>query len=268
MSETAFILDTSSFIHRAYHASKKRPTFTKDGQPNAAVNLFRNMLQRLRRDHTMNYLVAACDVHAPTFRTKLYPEYKAQRLTPPADLVSQIPGCMAALRSEFIPRIELAGYEADDIIGTLARRITALGTDVVIVAGDKDMAQLVSVSHDGGEVRLLNTGKNKILNVAGVLDEYGVWPHQVVDYLALVGDTSDNVPGCTGIGPKGALELLKQFGTVEEILSRPGEIESGRYRHAIMCYADMVRLSKKLVTIDCNVPLPDDLTVITAKGGF
>src|SRR5208282_5591309 len=129
----AYLLDTSSFIHRAFHASKERPTFTKDGKPNFAINLFRNMLERLQRDHKPDYLIAACDVHAPTFRSELYTQYKAQRPTPPD-----------VLMTAHVPTINFPGYEADDIIGTLAHRIVPI-MDVVIVCGDKDMAQLVEV---------------------------------------------------------------------------------------------------------------------------
>ncbi len=253
---TAYLLDTSSFIHRSYHASKERPTFTKDGKPNFAINLFRNMLERLQRDQKPDYLIACCDVHAPTFRSELYAEYKAQRPTPPEDLISQIDGCMDVLLKAGVPTINFPGYEADDIIGTLAHRIVPV-MDVVIVCGDKDMAQLVEVYGEGQCVRVWNTGKNKMLGPIEVFEEYGVMPHQIVDYLSLVGDTSDNVPGCKGIGPKGAIELLKQFGNLDAILNRSSEISSKTYRHAVQNNREMVRLSRKLVTIDCNVPLPD-----------
>jgi DNA polymerase-1 len=157
-----------------------------------------------------------------------------------------------------MPIYQQNGYEADDIIGTLCHRILK-DSDVVIVSGDKDMAQLVNeYSARGERVQLLNTNVNKILNVMGVFDEYGVYPHQVTDYLALVGDTSDNVPGASGVGPMGALAILKQFRNVEEAIARSGEIECARWRHAVQNSRDMILLSKKLVTIDCNVPLKEN----------
>ncbi len=252
---TAFILDVSSFIHRAFHVSKERQVYTKEGVPCGAVKVFRTMLEKLKKDYAPDYLVAALDIHQPTFRTALYPDYKATRATPDPELLAQIPGCRAVLVEYKIPIFEMVGYEADDIIGTLARRISWQGTDVVIVSGDKDMAQLVSVSHDNGIVSILNTNKGVMIGTLDVFEKYGVWPEQMTDYLALVGDTCDNVPGCSGIGPKGAMELIQQFGSIEEMLARPGEIVSGRYRHAVMQYETEIRLSKKLVTIDCNVPL-------------
>jgi DNA polymerase-1 len=252
MSRT-FILDVSSFVHRAYHVSKDRPTFTKDGTPNAAVNVFRTMLNKLRNDHSPDYLVAACDVNEPSFRMKLYPAYKAQRPAPDEALVKQLPGCRAVLIQEHIPIFEMAGYEADDIIGTLCQRIEG---DVVIVSGDKDMAQLVEWS---GRVTMLNTNTNKFLDDGGVFEEYGIYPSHVVDYLALVGDTSDNVPGCNGVGPEGARMLLKMFNGVEDIIRNAGQISSNRYRHAVLAHREDILLSKRLVTIDCNVPLPEDL---------
>jgi len=251
----AFILDSSSIQYRAYHASKERPTYTKDGVPNAAVNLYRTMIARMRREWKPDYLVAACDTSRnETFRTKLYPLYKAQRSAPPVDYVKQLSGFRALLESEFIPIFEKEGFEADDIIGTLCQRIRK-DSDVVIVSGDKDMAQLVSVSHDEFEVSLLNTNKNKILNVVGVLEEYGVWPHQVVDYLAMVGDTSDNVPGARGLGPKGARALLEQFGSLDEIIKRSAEIRNKGWRHAIEDNLTMIALSRQLVKIETGVAL-------------
>jgi DNA polymerase-1 len=254
MSQT-FIIDASSFQYRAFHASKNRPTYTKDGLPNAAVLLFKKMLRRLLAEHSPDYTIAAADTCEQTFRTKLYAFYKATRLTPPEDYIRQLPGFDEALRNEHIPVFAVPGYEADDVIGTLCQAIRKVA-DVVIVSDDKDVAQLVSVSHDEGEVRLLNDSKNQMLNIADVKERYGVWPHQMVDYLALVGDSVDNVPGADGIGCVGAAMLINQFGSVEHIIHHASEIAAGRLRHAVLCYADSIRLSKKLVTIDCNVPLP------------
>ncbi len=249
MSRT-FILDASSFWYRAHYASAERQTYTRNGIPNAGVNLFRKMVAALKKEHNPDFIIAACDCHAPTFRNQLYPDYKAnRRALPPVDYTAQEPGFRKVLEEFNIQSYEMLGFEADDVIGTLSQR---LETDVVIAAGDKDMAQLVEWS---GRVKMLNTNTGKILDSMGVFDEYGVYPQQVIDYLALVGDASDNVPGCDGIGPNGALLLLKMFSTVEEIIRRVGEISSKRYRRAIMFHAADILLSKKLVTIDCHVPL-------------
>ena len=247
MKQTCYILDASSFFHRAFHASKERPTYDKNHVPNYAVNLFRTMLLRLRKEQKPDYMVAALDCKEPTFRNALYPEYKATRQTPHHEFIAQIPGFRAILREFLIPVFEKPGFEADDIIGTLCQHVEC---DVVIVTGDKDMAQLVEWS---GRVKVFNTWKNKMLDAAGIAEEYGVYPSKIIDYLALVGDASDNVPGCKGIGPDGAIMLLKMFDNVEEMIKHVGEISSNRYRHAIMTHIDEIILSKQLVTIDCRV---------------
>jgi DNA polymerase-1 len=248
VKQTCIILDTSSFQHRAFHVAKERPTYTKEGVPTYAVNLFRRMIQTLRKDYKPDYMVAACDCKEQTFRTKLYPQYKATRQTPHPEYLQQLDGFRAVLHEFKIPIFEMPGYEADDIIGTLCQHIEC---DILIATGDKDMAQLVDWS---GHVKILNTNKNKILDSDGVLDEYGVTPAHIVDYLSLVGDTSDNVPGCKGVGPDGAIMLLKMFCDVEDIIRHVGEISSNRYRHAIQEHTAEILLSKRLVTIDCHVP--------------
>lgn len=254
------ILDASSLQYRAYYASEARPTFTKEHVPNAAVNLLRTMIHKLRRDLEPQYMVAACDSQAPNFRVKLYPQYKEQRLTPPENYTLQRPGFAALFRSEFIPAFAVDGYEADDIIGTLAKRISN-DTSVVIVSGDKDMAQLV---RDDYGIQLFNTNTGEMLDEYGVFTQYGVWPREVVDYLSLVGDTSDNVPGAQGIGPKGAIDLIKQFESVEKMIDCAMQISSRHLRHRVLECSGSILLSKKLVTIDCNVPLPEDLTLCQA----
>jgi DNA polymerase-1 len=250
LRQTTFILDASSFWYRAYYASEQRQTYTKECVPNGGVNLFRHMIEALKRKHSPDFIVAACDCHAPTFRNRLYPLYKANRSAlPPVDYTAQEPGFRAVLKEFSIPAYQMAGFEADDVIGTLCQR---LETDIVIAAGDKDMAQLVEWS---GRVKMLNTGTGKILDAAGVFEEYGIYPDSVADYLALIGDDSDNIPGCDGVGPAGALMLLRMFGCAEDVIKRSGEISSKRYRHAVQNNAAMILLSKKLATINCQVPL-------------
>ncbi len=250
MSRT-IIIDASSFQYRAYHASKDRQTFTKDGVPNGGVNLLRKMLDRLARVYSPSYMVAAFDSVTPTFRSALFPAYKAQRAAPEPFYIAQIP----SFREEFwpMPCYQKDGYEADDIIGTLCYRILKDCPDVIIASGDKDMAQLVGV-FTAGEVQFLNTAKEQVLNSRGVKEEYGVYPQQITDYLALVGDEVDNVPGAKGIGPAGAIILLNQFKTVVQMIAHSGEIELKHLRDAVRENAETILLSKKLVTIDCNVP--------------
>ncbi len=249
------ILDASSLQYRAYYASEARPTFDKNGTPNAAVNLLRTMIHKLRREHAPERILAACDSQAPNFRVKLYPEYKAQRLTPPENYAKQRPGFAALFAQESIPTFAVSGYEADDVIGTLTRRIH--DSEIVIVSGDKDMAQLVK---DDYGIELLNTNTGELLDEYGVFTHFGVWPAEVVDYLSLVGDTSDNVPGAKGIGPKNALDLIKQFRSVERMIDCSSQISSRHVRHRVLECSGSILMSKKLVTIDCNVPLPEDLT--------
>lgn len=244
---TTLVIDASSFQYRAFYAALPRPTYTKDGTPNYAVNLFRTMLYKIRKDYAPSNIAAALDCPEPTFRRKLYPDYKATRRTPPAEYIAQLPGFRAILQ-EFAADIhEMPGFEADDIIGTLAKHTPG---NVLIASGDKDMAQLVS----DYRVRLLNTNKSAVLESAQVIEQYGVRPEQIPDLLALIGDVSDNVPGCKGIGDKGAVELLRKFGTVENLLSRHGEVQEARYRRALITQTETVLLSKKLATIDCDVP--------------
>lgn len=242
-----YLLDTSSFMHRAYHASKERPYYTKDGVPCAAVSLFRTMLDRLYREHSPDVLYAACDVHVPTFRSVLYPEYKAQRKSPPPDFLAQVPAMINLLHAREITIIEVPGYEADDIIGTLA---ATTPPTVFIVSGDKDMLQLIRPG-----VYVLNPAKG-VFDNARVKAEIGVTPAQIVDLLALRGDTADNVPGAKGVGDKGAVELIQQFGNVEAVIAQSGCISNAGYRRAVQLHADTIRLSKRLVTICCDVPLP------------
>lgn len=249
--EQCFLLDTSSMMHRAYHATKDRPLCNRAGERVESIATFRAMVDRIQRVYLPDYIIAACDVHVPTFRKLLYPEYKAQREKPDAEFLQQVPGMMEELRKRQIRIIEAPGFEADDIIGTMCDRITQDGTNVVIVSGDKDIAQLVRPG-----VQFLHTGKDRMLDTEGVREHYGVEPNQIVDLLALVGDTSDNVPGAKGIGAAGALELIAKYGCVEMVLKRCNEIRHKRQREAIKAHVAEIKLSLDLVTIRRNVPIP------------
>jgi DNA polymerase-1 len=241
-----FILDASSFQHRAFHVTKARPMYTKTGVPIAGVSLFRKMLVKVQRDCKPDNLIAAMDAETPTWRHKLYPQYKANRTAPDPEYIQQIPGFRQVLLTAGIPTFEAPGWEADDVIGTLTKKVQG---DIVIVSGDKDMAQLVD-----DRVLLLQLDKKHILDEFDVTLLYGVPPSQIVDYLALVGDATDNVPGCKGIGSKGAVQLLNEFGTVEAIIENRSSIASNLYRHAVTEHMDDLLLSKKLVTICRDIP--------------
>ncbi len=266
-----------SFIFRAYHAmARQRGMSTKTGLPTAAIYVFVNMLRKLRDDFSPEYLAAVFDVAGPTFRdlqaaaiTDLrrfdaktqafekveYHGYKANRAEMPADLAQQLPCIRRALEAYRIPILELQGYEADDVIGTLARKAAAQSYSVYVVSSDKDMLQLVN-----DKVLVLNPPKdNLICDAAKVEELLGVPPERVVDVMALRGDSIDNVPGAPGIGDKGSVELIKRFGSVEQTLDRAAEIERKTYRESLQNNREAVLISKQLVTIDCNVPVELDV---------
>jgi DNA polymerase-1 len=275
-------MDAMSFIFRAYHAmSRTRGMTTKTGLPTAATYVFVNMLRKLRDDFSPEYLAAVFDVAAPTFRdqeaeaiTKVrkfdiktqtfqeieYRGYKANRSEMPSELVQQVPYIRRALEAYRIPILELAGYEADDVIGTLARKAAAQSYLVYVVSSDKDMLQLVN-----DRVLVLNPPKdNLICDPRKVEEILGVPPERVVDVMALRGDSVDNIPGAPGIGDKGSVELIKRFGTVEQALDRASEVEKKSYRESLENNRDTVLFSKRMVTIDCDVPVDLDLNAMRA----
>ena len=268
-----FLIDTMSFIFRAYHAmARQRSMSTKAGLPTAAVYVFVNMLRKLRDDFSPAYLAAVFDVAAKTFRdtqaeaiTKVrkfdiktqtfteieYKGYKANRVAMPEDLAQQIPYIRRALEAYRIPILELAGFEADDVIGTLARKAAAANYCVYVVSSDKDMMQLVN-----DDIQILNPPKdNLICNAAKVEEILGVPPERVIDVMALRGDSIDNIPGAPGIGEKGSVEIIKRFGTVEQALDRADEVEKKTYRESLLNNRDIIMFSKSMATIDTNVPV-------------
>jgi len=272
-----------SFIFRAYHAmARQRSMSTKAGLPTAAIYVFVNMLRKLRDDFSPAYLAAVFDVAAPTFRdtqaesittvrkfdikTQTFTEvayqgYKANRKAMPEDLAQQIPYIRRALEAYRIPILELSGFEADDVIGTLARKAAAAAHPVYIVSSDKDMMQLVNEN-----VLILNPPKdNLICDAAKVEEILGVPPERVVDVMALRGDAIDNIPGAPGIGDKGSVELIKRFGSVEQALERAAEVEKKTYRESLQNNRDTILFSKSMATIDCNVPV--ELNVEAMRAG-
>jgi len=270
---SVYLIDTMSFIFRAYHAmARQRGMSTKTGIPTAATYVFVNMLRKLRDDFSPEYLAAVFDVAAPTFRDQQaggltsvrrfdlktqtfqeieYQGYKANRKEMPGDLAQQLPFIRRALEAYRIPILELGGYEADDVIGTLARKAVEHSYSVYVVSSDKDMLQLVN-----DRVCVLNPPKdNLICDAAKVEEILGVPPERVIDVMALRGDSIDNIPGAPGIGDKGSVELIKRFGSVEQALDRAAEVEKKTYRESLQNNRDNILLSKKLVTIDCDVPI-------------
>ena len=271
-----------SFIFRAYHAmARQRPMSTKTGLPTAAIYVFVNMLRKLRDDFDPEYLAAVFDVAAPTFRDQqasaitavrkfdiktqkfqevAYGGYKANRKEMPEDLSQQVPYIRRALEAYRIPILQSEGYEADDVIGTLAREAAAKFYPVYVVSSDKDMLQLVN-----DKICVLNPPKdNLICDAAKVEEILGVPPERVVDVMALRGDSIDNIPGAPGIGDKGSVELIKRFGTVEQALERAAEVEKKSYRESLQNNRDVVLLSKQLVTIDTHVPIEFDVDAMRA----
>jgi DNA polymerase-1 len=278
-----FLLDTMSFIFRAYHAMQRsRPMSTRDGLPTAAIYVFVNMIKKLREDFGPRLFAAVFDVSGEVFRDERartmgplrkwngktqsfdevsYEGYKANRAAMPEDLRRQIPYIRRALEALRIPILEAVGFEADDVIGTLARQAAEQQHPVFIVSGDKDMMQLVTPT-----VKILNPQKdNLILDPAKVLEVLGVPPEKVVDVMALRGDAVDNIPGAPGIGDKGSVDLIVEFGSVEAVLDRAAEVKRKSYRESLEQNRDAVLLSKELVTIDSHVPLELDLTAMETQ---
>ena len=278
-----FLLDTMSFIFRAYHAMQRsRPMSTRGGMPTAAIYVFVNMIKKLRQDFAPLYFAAVFDVSGEVFRDERartmgplrkwnsktqsfdevsYEGYKANRATMPEDLRRQIPYIRRALEALRIPILEAIGFEADDVIGTLAREAAEHDHEVFIVSGDKDMMQLVT-----RQVKILNPQKdNLILDPAKVTETLGVPPEKVVEVMALRGDSVDNIPGAPGIGDKGSVELILEFGSVDAVLERVGEVKRKSYRESLEQNRDAVLLSKELVTIDSHVPLELDLAAMQTQ---
>ena len=278
-----FLIDAMSFIFRAYHAmSRQRPMSTKTGVPTAAVYVFVNMLRKLRADFTPEYLAAVFDVAAPTFRDEkgdavasiskfdiktqtfkeeAYGGYKANRAAMPPDLAQQVPYIRRALEAYRIPILEQSGFEADDVIGTLARKAAAESHPVFVVSSDKDMLQLVNE-----KVSVLNPPKdNLICDAAKVEEILGVRPDQVVDVMALRGDAIDNIPGAPGIGDKGSVDIIRRFGTLENALDHAAEVEKKTYRESLLNHREQILYSKDQVTIDGNVPIELNLEAMAAR---
>ncbi|HLZ99183.1 MAG TPA: DNA polymerase I [Steroidobacteraceae bacterium] len=241
------LVDGSSYLYRAFHALP--PLSNSQGMPTGAVLGVLNMLNKLMKEESPERVAVVFDAPGRTFRDDLFEQYKAHRPTMPDDLRSQVQPLLDAVAALGLPLLRIAGVEADDVIGTLAKQAADLGYDVLISTGDKDMAQLV-----GPRITLVNTMTNVRLDRAGVKSKFDVFPEQIVDYLALVGDSSDNIPGVTGVGPKTAAKWLNQYQTLDSLIVNAASI-AGKVGENLRGEMPMLELSRKLATIDTAVPL-------------
>ncbi len=260
-ARTLFLIDGSSQMYRAYHAFRGRGLSNQEGQTTHAVYVFVTMLRKLIADHHPEYLAASFDLAGPTFRDELVTDYKANRAAMPDDLAEQINWVHEACEAMGVPILTARGYEADDVIGTVAQRARADGFDVVIVSIDKDFFQLV-----GAGIRVYDPREDGAwFDSEGVVQKFGVRPEQVTDVLALVGDTSDNVAGVPGIGKKGAIDLVTQFGSLDAMLERVAELKP-KQREALSTHRAAALRSRELVTIRTDVPIEVDFESLRYRG--
>jgi DNA polymerase-1 len=249
-----FLIDTFGFIFRAYHARARSgapPMRTSTGISTEAIFIFNNMLRKLMKTYKPTWIAAVFESIGPTLREQEFAAYKANRTEMPPDLSEQLPYIRRTIEAMHIPILEYAGFEADDVIGTISRRASESGAEVVIVSSDKDMLQLVS-----SRVSMLNPMKDDLwYDEAKVVEFMGVKPSQVADLLGLKGDSIDNIPGAPGIGDKGAKDLIEKFGSIEAALDRAAEVDRKTYRESLQKNREQILLSKKLATIETAVPI-------------
>src|SRR6202521_4187546 len=248
-----FLVDGSGYIFRAYHAL---PPLTRksDGLQLNAVLGFCNMLWKLLRDmkpeDRPTHLAVIFDKSEKTFRTEMYPDYKAHRPDPPDDLRPQFKFIREAVQAFDLPCLEQDGFEADDLIATYVRQACEAGATATIVSSDKDLMQLVTDC-----VVMFDTMKDKKIGIRDVMEKFGVPPEKVIEVQSLIGDSTDNVPGVPGIGVKTAAQLITEYGDLETLLKRASEIKQDKRRQSLIDHAELARISKRLVTLDQNVPL-------------
>ncbi|RCK29051.1 DNA polymerase I [Thalassospira lucentensis] len=252
------LVDGSGFIFRAFHALP--PMTSPDGTPVNAVYGFCTMLMKLREDTKPDHMAVIFDPKGKTFRNDFYPEYKAHRPPAPEELVPQFGLIRDATRAFNLPSIELEGYEADDLIATYARQAEAEGSDVIIVSSDKDLMQLVT-----DRVQMFDAMKNRTIGAAEVMEKFGVSPNKVIDIQALAGDSVDNVPGVPGIGIKTASQLIDEYGDLDSLLERAGEIKQPKRREKLIENAELARISRRLVTLKTDVPVVEQISGFELK---
>ena len=258
MPKSLYLIDGSAYLFRAFHSL---PSMTRsDGTPVNAVRGFTQMMISLRRDHPSDYFAVVFDPKGGSFRDHIYDQYKANRSAPPEELLPQFPLARDATRALGLPVVERAGYEADDLIATYARLGEERDLDVFIVSSDKDLMQLVT-----DRVKMLDPMKNTLIDAEGVVEKFGVGPDKVIDVQALAGDSSDNVPGVPGIGIKTAAQLIREYGDLDTLLERAGEIKQDKRRENLIEFADQARLSRRLVTLDCRVNVDLDIEAFARR---
>ncbi len=252
------LVDGSGFIFRAFHAIP--PMIREDGVHVNAVYGFCNMITRLMKDHTGTHLAVIFDAGSKTFRNRMYDAYKAHRPEPPPELVPQFALIREATRAFGLPSIELEDWEADDLIAAYAKRVKEMGGEAIIVSSDKDLMQLI-----GPSVSMLDPMKNTPIGLAEVEAKFGVTPDKVVEVQALIGDSVDNVPGVRGIGPKGAAELIKEYGTLEAVLEAAPSMKPSKRRDMLIEHAEAARISRALVVLRDDAPLPEPVENFALK---
>jgi len=243
------LVDGSSYLFRAYHVPYLQALSTAGGQPTGAITGVLNMFRSLKKDYPNGNIIAIFDAKGKTFRNDMFPEYKANRPPMPDDLRTQIAPIHEIITAMGLPLLVIPGVEADDVIGTLAKQADELGIETVISTGDKDMAQLVTE-----HVRLINTMTDVEMDVAGVSEKFGVRPDQIIDYLALMGDKVDNIPGVVKCGPKTAVKWLAEHGTMQEVIANADKIK-GKIGENLRDALEQLPLSYQLATIKCDVEL-------------
>src|SRR5437763_7356139 len=260
-----FLVDAMAHVYRAFFAPMPQRLTGPNGTPTNVPFLFGNILKRLIKDYEPRYIGVVFDPPGATFRDKLFEKYKAQRQPMPDDMRVQIPLVRRLCEAMRLPILEERGYEADDVIGTIATQASKQGFEVLIVSNDKDMMQLV-----GENVRTLKTGSGAkkgdiLVDEAKVQEVLGVPAEKVVDYMALLGDTVDNIPGAKGSGEKGEDELIQKYGREEKGAEHAAEVSNKRYREALQQQRDQVLLSKQLATIATDVPMKLELRALERR---
>ncbi len=252
MSKNFFIIDGHSQLYQAYYAISGLTT--PSGQPINAVYGFTRMLRKILKEDRPSYMAIAFDSKGPTFRHKEYEKYKEHRKPTPDDLVSQIPLMFDVIEAYNIPIFAIQGFEADDIIGTISKKVSMESIECTIITTDKDMDQLVDKY-----IKIFNPRKKQIRDIDKIRSELGIEPKSFIDVLALSGDSSDNIPGVPGIGIKTALALIQEWKSLENVLSNTGKIKGKKKQENLFKYAESARLSMRLATINTEVPLDYNL---------
>jgi len=253
------LVDGSSYLYRAFHALERADLRNSQGEPTGAVYGVVNMLRKLIETYQPSHMAVVFDARGKTFRDDIYPEYKAHRPPMPDELSSQVEPLLEVVRAMGLPLLQVPGVEADDVIGTLALQASAAGWHTIISTGDKDLAQLVN-----DQVSLINTMNNSQLDQQGVVEKFGVKPEQIIDYLALMGDASDNIPGIPKVGPKTAAKWLNQYETLDQLVAHAADIK-GKVGDNLRANLDQLSLSKNLATIRCDVELDKTLDGLSLR---